>query len=231
VRDRVRVIAGSYHASPAAIEADVDTALRRLRRDRIDAFLLFWTRSAERLAPELHACLARLKQAGKIGAAGFSTHHRDLARAALAEQPWDLLMIRHSAAHPGAEEALLGEAAARGVGVLTFTALCYGRLLQPSPDQPAPGAADCYRYSLSQPGVTAVLSAPAHHRELVDNLAVLPQPTLAADRLDALRAHGRWVYAQSKDFGALVRRTPRALPAAAERLIGLLDDLAARPRF
>lgn len=230
-RHALAIAAGTYHASPAAIAADVDTALRRLRTDHLDIFLLFWVRSRARLSDDALACLERLKAAGKIRAAGFSTHHRDIACEAIATQPWDVVMTRHSAAHPGAEEAFLPQAAAAGVGVLTFSALCYGRLLEASPDHPAPSAADCYRYSLSQPGVTACISAPQRHRELVENLAVLQAPVLAPAALDALRAHGRQVHARSRDFNELVRRFPAELPrSGAERLQALLDHTEREPR-
>jgi aryl-alcohol dehydrogenase-like predicted oxidoreductase len=72
---------------------------------------------AERLSEELVLELAALKGEGKIRAAGFSTHHRELARAAITSaQGWDAIMIRHSAAHPGAEAELLPTARERGVG-------------------------------------------------------------------------------------------------------------------
>lgn len=230
-RHELSIAAGTYHASPAAIAADVDTALRRLRTDHLDVFLLFWVRSRARLSDDALACLERLKAAGKIRAAGFSTHHRDIACEAIATQPWDVIMTRHSAAHPGAEEAFLPQAAARGVGVLTFSALCYGRLLEASPDRPAPSAADCYRYSLSQPGVTACISAPQRYRELVENLTILDAPVLEAGGLAELRAHGSWVHARSRDFNELVRRFPVALPASgAERLQALLDHTEREPR-
>ncbi|HWN69833.1 MAG TPA: aldo/keto reductase, partial [Haliangium sp.] len=216
---------------PAAIEADVDMALRRLRTDHLDVFLLFWVRSPARLSEQAFACMQRLKAAGKIRAAGFSTHHRDIACQAVTAAAWDVVMMRHSAAHPGAEEAFLPLAAARGVGVLTFSALCYGRLLEASPEHAAPSAADCYRYSLSQPGVTACISAPQRYRELVENLAVLEAPVLGQATQDALRAHGRRVHARSRDFNALVRRVPAAVPdAGAGEIDALLDDAGREPR-
>jgi aryl-alcohol dehydrogenase-like predicted oxidoreductase/HEAT repeat protein len=236
-RAELAIAAGSYHASPAAIEADVDTALRRLRTDHLDVFLLFWVRSLARLSEQAFACLERLKAAGKIRAAGFSTHHRDVACAAISAAAWDVVMIRHSAAHPGAEDAFLPLAAARGVGVLTFSALCYGRLLEASADldgRPAPTAADCYRYSLSQPGVTACISAPQRYRELVENLAVLDAPVLGPAALDELRAHGRRVHARSRDFNELVRRVPAVAPGAetyqTNQIQALLDHAGREPR-
>lgn len=212
LRDGLVIVAGSYHAGPAALRRDVESALRRLRTSWLDVFLLFWVRAPERLSDEDFAALEGLRTQGKVRAFGFSTHLRDLAREALVRHPWPVVMTRHSAAHPGAEAAFLPEAHARGTGVLTFTATCYGRLLQPAPgappDAPLPSAVDCYRYCLSQPGVSATLTAPRSRRELLHNLDVLSRPTLEPDALPAMRAHGERVRARSRQLDALVRRAP-----------------------
>lgn len=230
-RERLVIAAGTFHGDPAGIERDLHAALRSLRTDRIDVFLLFWARSAARLGPEAHACLARLKEAGKVRAIGFSTHHRDLAREALQTGlAWDVIMTRHSAAHPGAEAALFPAAQAAGVGVLTFSALCYGRLLRrpaggPSeaPEAP-PTAADCYRYSLSQPGVSACLCAPRRYRELVHDLGVLSRPTLSAAEQEALRAHGRLVHRDDRHFDLLLRKGEDGKAAARAAMLRLLQE-------
>lgn len=214
-RDELVIVAGTFHGDRRGIERDVDAALRRLRTDRLDVFLLFWARSDGRLDDDAFAVLADLKARGKIRTAGFSTHDRALALRAIEAQPFDVLMTRHSAAHPGAEAALLPAAQARGVGVITFSALCYGRLLRRPPgapaDAPLPSAADCYRYSLSQPGVSVCLSAPRRVRELRENLAALAQPSLAAPAQAALREHGARCRAEDRRFDALIRR-PAAPP-------------------
>jgi len=215
-RDRSRVITGSYHAEAPAIRADVDRALRQLRRETLDVFLLFWTRSPARLDAEAFGLLDELRRAGKIRAVGFSTHHRDLAREAIATTPWDVVMTRHSAAHPGIETALLPTARATDTAILTFSALCYGRMLS-GPN--APSASECYRYSLAQPGVTACISAPRRYRELAENLDVLADPTLPAARIEELRAHGRAVHAESARFNTLVRQPTRDAAAAARELL------------
>ncbi|QSQ20381.1 HEAT repeat domain-containing protein [Pyxidicoccus parkwayensis] len=212
LRDGLVIVAGSYHSGASALRRDVESALRRLRTSWLDVFLLFWTRSPERLNAEDFAALERLRTEGKVRAFGFSTHLRDLARDAIRQNPWPVVMTRHSAAHPGAEVAFLPEAQARGTGVLTFTATCYGRLLQPAPgtppDAPLPTAVDCYRYSLSQPGVSASLTAPRSRRELLHNLDVLARPYMETDALPAMRAHGEHVRARSRQLDALVRRAP-----------------------
>jgi aryl-alcohol dehydrogenase-like predicted oxidoreductase len=196
------VVAGTFHAHREGIEHDLELALRRLRRPRIDLFLLFWARSPRRLGAGPHDVLRRLKRAGRLGAIGFSTHDRALALDAIAEREWDAIMIRHNAAHRGAERQLLPTAEREGVGVLSFSALCYGRMLHP------PGgvsAADCYRYSLEQPAVAACISAPRRHRELAHNIQVLREPALTAAARAALLARGREVYAEDTRFNALLR--------------------------
>ena len=215
-RDRVRVVTGSYHADAASIRLDVDRALRTLRRDVLDAFLLFWTRSRARVDPEAYAVLDELRREGKIRAIGFSTHHRELARTAIETSPWDVVMIRHSAAHPGIETELLPAARAANTAILTFSALCYGRMLS-GPNAPSPS--ECYRYSLSQPGVTACISAPRRYRELAENLDALATPLLPADRIAALREHGAGVRAESQRFNTLLRQPTRDAAAAAREML------------
>jgi aryl-alcohol dehydrogenase-like predicted oxidoreductase/HEAT repeat protein len=214
-RDLV-VAAGTFNADRAGIERDVELALRRLRRPQIDLFLLFWARSPERLGAAPFEALQRLKRQGKIRAAGFSTHHRELAVAALAQREWDLVMLRHSAAHPGAERELLPAAERAGTGVLTFSALCYGRMLRPHGELSRPTAADCYRYSLAQPAVAACISAPRFHRELEHNLQVMTAPTLTAAAAAALRAQGAAVYAQDTRFNTLLRQAPQGSSVSAD---------------
>jgi diketogulonate reductase-like aldo/keto reductase len=215
-RREARVIAGSYHADAASIAADVDRALRRLRRDTLDTFLLFWTRSPSRVDDAAFEALARIRQTGKVRAIGFSTHHRELARTAIETTPWDVVMIRHSAAHPGIETELLPAARKRGTAIITFSALCYGRMLA---GPGAPSATDCYRYSIAQPGVTACISAPRRHGELVENLGVLRAPPLADHEIAALRAHGAGVRAESQRFNTLLRQPTRDAAAAAREML------------
>jgi diketogulonate reductase-like aldo/keto reductase len=229
-REPLHVITGSYHADAASIDADVDRALRRLRRDALDIFLLFWSRSPARVDAEAFAMLDRLKRAGKIRAAGFSTHHRELARAAIEASPWDVVMIRHSAAHPGIEAELLPAARQTGTAILTFSALCYGRMVS-GPGAPSP--ADCYRYSLSQPGVAGCISAPRRRRELIENLAALRSPILDAAQLAVLRAHGVGVRAENQRFNTLLRQPTRDAAAAARELLAAElppgDEIQIRP--
>lgn len=233
------VIAGTFHAHKEGIVKDVETALRRLKRDSLDIFLYFWARSDQRLNDEAFEIMAELKRQGKIKAAGFSTHHRDMALRAIQSHPWDVVMTRHSAAHLGSEKELFPALQAHGVGLLTFSNLCYGRMLkspQHAPELTPPSAADCYRYSLSQPGVTASISAPRRFRELEENLEVLKQSTLNAEEIQRMRRFGAEVYSGNKGFNKLIRqpgmmKTLRELALdAIERELGLPPGNSESPR-
>lgn len=238
-RSELVIVAGSFEGDRIGIERDVARALRRLRTGYLDVLLLLWVRSPERLSAEALDCLRDLKRRGVIRSFGFSTHQRDLAETAAQSGDWDVLMLRHSAAHPGAEDRLLPLCAEKKIGVITFSALSYGRLLRPQPTVsevrvsefglgsalpegteaapdsgwmsgeqigPLPTAVDCYRYSLSQTGVTACWSAPRSHSELAENLAVLSaDPLPAADR-ERLRRQGQLVHAEDRRFRAFLRK-------------------------
>lgn len=228
------VVSGTYHATERAIRQDVERALRRLERDCLDVFLVFWVRSEARLGGDVPKVLAKLKSEGLVRAAGFSTHDRELATRTLGVAPWDVVMVRHSAAHPGAEERLFARAEETDTGILGFSATSYGRLLRAAPVTPSteggprmvstsiapPSAAECYQYTLSQRGVTAVVSAPSGGAELTQNLRVLREPSLPAERLRELRAHGALVRTDAVDFARHVRR----FPAVPEALDGALSD-------
>ena len=69
-----------------------------------------------------------------------------------------------------------------------------------------PTAEECYRYSLSQEGVSACWSAPRYFAELKENLAVLDGMPLPAARQQVLRQHGQSVRNEGKRFDALVRK-------------------------
>jgi len=203
-RRRIHLLMGTFEAEPKAIERDVDRALRMLQIEQVSMFLLFWVRSWARATDEVKATLQRMQQQGKIAAFGLSTHSRPLAIEAM-QSGWNPIMVRHSAAHRGAEEAVLPAAQTSGVQVLTFNNLCYGRLLQPVGDSQPPTAVDCYRYSLNQPGVTSCWTAPGTIADLQHNLQAMTEPDLPAARKAAIEAHGALVYRDDTTFGQTVR--------------------------
>jgi hypothetical protein len=203
-RNALSFLVGTFEAEGKRVRRDAERALRMLGVERLALFLIFWVQSWARVSPDVRETLERLKEEGKVASFGLSTHARPLAVEAM-EAGWDPIMVRHSAAHRGAEERVLPRAVQFGTGLLTFNNTCYGRLLQPRAGLPAPSAADCYRFSLAQPGVTACLSAPATLEQLEDTLAVLRDPHLPEDRRAQLEVQGAALYEEEKVFQKLVR--------------------------
>ncbi len=203
-RGSVRVVAGTFEADEERVRRDAERALRALKVERLALFLLFWVQSWDRVSPDVREALERLKAQGKLTAFGLSTHSRPLAVEAM-EAGWDPVMVRHSAAHRGAEERVFPRAAELGVSVITFNNTCYGRLLEPHAGMSPPRAADCYRYTLGQPAVRCCWTAPATLEQLDENLSALRDPTLPDGRRQALLAFGAELYREERTFRKLVR--------------------------
>jgi aryl-alcohol dehydrogenase-like predicted oxidoreductase len=203
-RNALHFLSGTFEADGQRVCRNVERALRLLGLDRLALYLLFWVQSWERVSDDVREALERLKAQGKIGAFGLSSHSRRLAVQAI-EAGWNPVMVRHSAAHRGAERDVFPCAASHGTSVITFSNTCYGRLLQPRPGLEPPSAADCYRYTLEQPAVSACFTAPATIELLEQNLAVLRDPSLPADRRESLLAQGASLYKEETIFRRLVR--------------------------
>jgi aryl-alcohol dehydrogenase-like predicted oxidoreductase len=193
-REKLHVVAGTFAATAADVRADLDQARLALGLDRLAAFLVFWVRSPGRFVPEVLDELARLREAGAVGGVGISTHQRSAAKRAILDG-FDVVMLRHNFIHSGAEAEVLPLAAGRGTGVLVFSACCQGVTLKEGVS-----AADSYRYALAQPGVSACWTAPRDAAELRQNLDVLRDPALTAERLAELRAVGAAAYPVHRAF-------------------------------
>lgn len=198
-RDELVILSGSYDADPKAVRRDIDAALRGLGLSRVGLFLIFWVRSPRRIDDTVFSVLQQAQERGDIGAFGMSTHQRPLAVQAIRDG-WPVVMTRHNGAHRGAEKTVFPAAHAAGSGLITFSNLCYGRMLEEGADPRA-----CYRYSLSFPGVQAVLSAPSTHEQLRRNLEVLDDQTLTdADRA-TVQSAGERLYRRNRAFSHGVR--------------------------
>jgi hypothetical protein len=193
-REKLHVVAGTFAATADELRADFDHARRTLGIDRLAAFLIFWVRSPGRFVPEVLDALRELRERGDIAATGISTHQRATAARAIRDG-FDVVMLRLNFIHNGAEEAVLPLAAARGTGVLVFSACCQGVTVKEGVT-----AADSYRYALAQPGVSACWTAPRALDELRENLAVLRDPTMSQERVAELRAHGTAAYPPHRAF-------------------------------
>jgi predicted aldo/keto reductase-like oxidoreductase len=141
---------------------------------------------------------AAAKRDGVIRRIGLTTHQRSLAATVAASGLLDVLMIRYNAAHRGAETEVFPVADAHGVPIIAYTALRWGALLGPTPDDPpgfgVPPAPTWYRFALQSPSVAVVLAAPANRAELDEDLIILDAiGPLSADEYQRLIEHGERV--------------------------------------
>jgi aryl-alcohol dehydrogenase-like predicted oxidoreductase len=157
--------------------------------------------------------MREMRDKGSVRALGSSTHNRALARHMAETGALDMVMVRYNCAHRGVETEVLPATRAAGIGVVAFTVLRWGTLLQrPDPSQegwpanrPIPSAVDCYRYVLNNRDVHLTLTGARTWEQLEGNLQAADegQPPLTSEELAWLR-----------EFGDVVYKTPvRAQPA------------------
>jgi predicted aldo/keto reductase-like oxidoreductase len=198
------VVCVQFGARSAAEAGDeLNSVLSALGSDYVDVITLYYVETkeewAELTAPggALGYCRAAQKD-GRIRRIGITTHQRPLAAEAAGSGLLDLLMIRYNAAHRGAEQEVFPATTAAGLPVIAYTALRWGALLEPTPEDPpgfaVPRAPAWYRFALQSPAVSVVLTAPHSRAELDEDLTVLDTPApLPADEFGRLAEHGQRV--------------------------------------
>ena len=192
------------------IQYEVEQMLDQLETDHLDVANFYYVEHdkewKEIMAPfGAFEGLRELQDEGKVKMIGLTTHQRYLAAQVLDENHLDLLMIRYNAAHRGAEEIIFPATEGSKTPVVAFTALRWKDLLKKTPEDPInftlPPVKEWYRFSLSHPAVSIVLSAPDNRNELLKNLEHLADwrlPTAKESKL--LREHGDRVCKSSRRF-------------------------------
>ncbi len=199
VRDRERyaVSAGPLLGYfPGAARRAAEGALRTLGVEYLDVFQLYWLGRMSAFTGAIQEELAKLREEGKIRAAGVSIHDRVRAGKLAEDSILDLLMIRYNAAHTGAEQEIFPYIARRRPAVVAYTATAWRRLLRAPAGWKGrvPTAGDCYRFCLASPHVDVVLSGPRSVAELRENLAALEKGPLSPEEMLLLRRFGRAVH-------------------------------------
>ena len=192
------------------IQYEVEQILDQLETDYLDIATLYYVEQEkewkEIMAPlGAFEGLRELQDKGKVKMIGLTTHQRHLAAQVLNEDHLDLLMTRYNAAHRGAEEIIFPVAQRSKTPIVAFTALRWQDLLKNTPEDPVnfslPLVKEWYRFSLSHPAVSIVLSAPDNRSELLKTLELLADwrlPTVNEFKL--LRGHGDRVYKNGRRF-------------------------------
>jgi predicted aldo/keto reductase-like oxidoreductase len=191
---------GARTAAEAATE--LRSLLDALHTDHIDVVTFYYVERAEEWQELIAddgalAYCRKAKEDGIIRRLGITSHQRPLAAEMARSGLLDAVMIRYNAAHRGAERELFPVTDALRLAVIAYTALRWGGLLRPTPDDPpgfvVPPAPEWYRFVLDNPSVAVVLAAPHTRAELEEDLSVLRAPPLSADEYARLCEHGERV--------------------------------------
>jgi aryl-alcohol dehydrogenase-like predicted oxidoreductase len=195
------VVCAQFGARTAADAAtELRAGLDLLGTDYIDVLTLYYVEQSEEW-DELRGpggALGYLRGAQRDGVVrriGITSHQRPLAAAMAASGLLDCIMIRYNAAHRGAEREVFPTTQVHGVPVISYTALRWGALPRPTPDDPpgfaVPRPPAWYRFVLQHPAVAVTLAAPTTRAALEEDLQVLTATgPLGEDEYAALAAHG-----------------------------------------
>jgi aryl-alcohol dehydrogenase-like predicted oxidoreductase len=209
-RDGVVVVAQFEARTAAEAAAELPAMLRTLGTDYLDVLTFYYVEEAAEWARicgpggALGYCQAARRD-GVVRRLGLTTHQRPLAAEAAGSGLLDALMVRYNAAHRVAEREVFPVAEALGLPVIAYTALRWGGLLRPTPDDPpgfaVPPAPAWYRWVLQNPSVAVALTAPHDRAELEEDLAVLEGGgPLTAEEYQRLSEHGRRVRRHAGGF-------------------------------
>jgi aryl-alcohol dehydrogenase-like predicted oxidoreductase len=194
----------TYTRAASLMGCSTDRARKALGIDQVDLLCLAWWND---MPPERIIDAAyRLRAEKKVGHVMVSCHHRPsfeamvAAERALGAKPFEAIMVRYNAAHPGAEQDVFLHLGKLGgtprPGVLAFTATRWGTLLNPKltpPGEKTPTASDCYRFGLSSPFVDVSLAGPKDGAELEAVFEALDKGPLSADEEAWMRRVGKVV--------------------------------------
>lgn len=214
-RDREKHVVASLTGlvySGGMVRSGVEKVLRALSIDYLDLYQLPWLGRTSWFTDGIQETLQKLKQEGKIKAAGTSIHDRQRAGDLARDSMLDAFMLRYNAKHPGAEQDIFPHLGQRNPAVICYTATSWRQLLKPldkismppwpgeptSKPVPPLSAELCYRFCLSNPNIHVVLTGPANRKQLEENLAALEAGPLEPEHEAWVREYGRKVKAVKK---------------------------------
>ncbi|HNV02483.1 MAG TPA: hypothetical protein PLE61_06680 [Vicinamibacterales bacterium] len=199
-RDRLVLVVQSYSRSAALLTWSVERALRRIGYDHADVLLLgLWNGP---VSPRIMEAARRLQRRGLVNALAVSGHKRAALAGLAAGGGVDVIHVRYSASHPGAARDLFPHLpGGSGPGVVSFTALDYGRMVHPR-YTPAglrtPSAGDCYRFVLSHPAVDVSMTGPRSAADVDQIIAARELGPMNGDELAWMTRVGEAVAARRR---------------------------------
>lgn len=197
-RSELVIVLQSYSRWGWLLERTFTAGLRSLGIDHADVLLL-GLHNAPPSAGVVERAL-RLKERGWVRHLAVSAHWRAAFLEHAATGHFDVLHVRYSAAHPGAEADLFTQLpTAERPGLVAYTATRWGQLLDAErmpPGQAPLRGRDCYRFVLSNPNFNVCMSGPRNAAELAEALATLDEGPLLPEEEQRVRAIGAYVRSQ-----------------------------------
>lgn len=217
-RDRVVLVTkGGYGVdgvadwTPEVIRRGIEDALRRLRTDRLDAFLFHSCPMHTLVRDDLHAELDRAKAAGKIRLRGYSGENEELAWA-IASNRFDVIETSVSYLDRASLAEPIPLAVSRGLGVLAKRPLGNApwRFVSSNEDPGAPDLREALRrhralaidpsplswpelairFSAHSPGVTSALVGTSQPSNLVAAIEAASRGPLETPPTETWNLHG-----------------------------------------
>ena len=195
-RDELVIVLESYARGGWTLRRSVMTGLKKLGVDYADILLLGW-HDAEPPA-KVFEVAKQLQEEGRFRFLAISSHKRLLFPRFLEMGDFDVFHIRYSAAHPGAESDVFPHLQnSGGPGIVAFNATRWGQLL-PAKNMPdgmtPPTAAECYRFTLSDPHVHVAITGPKNDEEMAHALTILASAPMDAEEMARMREIGAHVH-------------------------------------
>jgi len=197
-RDGLVVVLQSYSRWAWLLERSFRSGLKSLGLEYADVLLLGLFNSSPPAAIVERAL--GLQKSGLVRHIGISAHRRPAFLEFGAQSTYDVLHIRYSPAHPGAELDVFPKLPTPNrAGIVAYTATRWGQLLDARrmPEGEAPlRASDCYRFVLSNSDFNVCMTGPRNGAELREALTTLDEGPLSPEEMAHVRRIGQYVRAQ-----------------------------------
>jgi aryl-alcohol dehydrogenase-like predicted oxidoreductase len=195
-RQDLVVVLECYVRHPRKVATSIERGLRKAQLDYADIVLLGWHDALP--APAVLDAAEAVRERGLSRHLAISSHNRPLFVDLLEDERLDVFHVRYNAAHRGAEVDIFPHLQDDGApGIVSFTNTRWGDLLaaknMPAGMQP-PSAADCYRFSLTNPHVQVAIAGPADESQMRAALDALESGPLDQEELARMRTIGDHVH-------------------------------------
>lgn len=196
-REELIIAVQSYDHLGFWLKGSVEKALGALQIDCADILLLGWFNKLP--SKRVLDMSQKLKDEGKVRFLGVTGHNRlfhgEMARRS--DSPFELHMLRYSAAHRGAEREIFEGLGEGRPAMTTYTATRWGKLLKAGkmpPGEKPLTAAECYRFVLTHPMVDLCLTGPRTEQEMVEGFEALDSGPLDEGELARIRKIGAHIH-------------------------------------